>query len=70
VAEKWTGREAGVSWIKYSQNIHVNDEFIFTSKKTYEPGYHCKMVYPKVSGLAAWSENCIWYSSLPLGAVL
>jgi hypothetical protein len=26
-------------------------------------------VYPKVSGLAAWSENCKWYSSLPLGAV-
>jgi hypothetical protein len=27
-------------------------------------------VYPKVSGLAAWSENCEWYSSLPLGAVV
>jgi hypothetical protein len=26
-----------------------------------------KRVYPKVSGLAAWSENCKWYSSLPLG---
>jgi hypothetical protein len=24
----------------------------------------------KVSGLAAWSENCTWYSSLPLGAVI
>jgi hypothetical protein len=23
-------------------------------------------VYPKVSGLAPWSENCNWYSSLPL----
>jgi hypothetical protein len=23
-------------------------------------------VYQKVSGLAAWSENCKWYSSLPL----
>jgi hypothetical protein len=23
-------------------------------------------VYPKVSGLAAWSENCKWYNSLPL----
>jgi hypothetical protein len=23
-------------------------------------------VYPKVSGLAAWNENCKWYSSLPL----
>jgi hypothetical protein len=27
-------------------------------------------VYPKVSGLAAWSENCKCYSSLPLGAVV
>jgi hypothetical protein len=26
-------------------------------------------VYPKVSGLAARSENCKWYSSLPLGVV-
>jgi hypothetical protein len=25
--------------------------------------------YPEVSGLAAWSENCKWYSCLPLGAV-
>jgi hypothetical protein len=27
-------------------------------------------MYPKVSGLATWSENCKWYSSLPLGAVV
>jgi len=27
-------------------------------------------VYPKVSGLAAWSKNCEWYSSLPLDAVI
>jgi hypothetical protein len=27
-------------------------------------------VYPKVSGLAAWSDNCKWYSSLPLVAVV
>jgi hypothetical protein len=27
-------------------------------------------VYPKVSGLVAWSENCKWYSSLPLDAVV
>jgi hypothetical protein len=27
-------------------------------------------VYPKVSGLAAWSKNCKWYGSLPLGAVV
>jgi len=27
-------------------------------------------VYPKVSELAAWSENCKWYSPLPLGTVV
>jgi hypothetical protein len=27
-------------------------------------------VYPKVSGQAACSQNCKWYSSLPLGAVV
>jgi hypothetical protein len=27
-------------------------------------------VYPKVTGLAAWSENCKWYSSLPLDLVV
>jgi hypothetical protein len=28
------------------------------------------MLYPKVSGLAAWSDNCKWYCSLPLGTVV
>jgi hypothetical protein len=32
-----------------------------------EEGY--TRVYPKVPGLVAWSENCKWYSSLPLGSV-
>jgi hypothetical protein len=27
-------------------------------------------VYPQVSRLATWSENCKWYSSLPLSAVV
>jgi len=27
-------------------------------------------VYPKVFGLVVWSENCKWYSSLPLDAVV
>jgi hypothetical protein len=27
-------------------------------------------VYPKVSGLAYWSEKCKWYGCLPLGAVV
>jgi Flp pilus assembly protein TadB len=29
-----------------------------------------RRVYPKVSGQAAWSENCKWYNSLPLGAIV
>jgi hypothetical protein len=33
------------------------------------PYSHTRM-YPKVSGLSAWSENWKWYSSLPLGAVV
>jgi hypothetical protein len=35
----------------------------------HRPIYNTR-VYPKVSGLAAWSENCKRYSSLPLGAVV
>jgi hypothetical protein len=31
---------------------------------------HYTRLCPKVSGLAAWSENCKWYSSLQLGAVV
>jgi hypothetical protein len=33
-------------------------------------GGGCRTVYQKFSGLAAWSENCKWYSSLPVGAVV
>jgi hypothetical protein len=33
-------------------------------------GSEYRRVYPKVPGLAAWSENYKWYSSLPLGAVV
>jgi hypothetical protein len=32
--------------------------------------FKCPRVYPEVFGLAAWSETCKWYSSLPLGAVV
>jgi len=31
-----------------------------------EDWYTYIRAYPKVSGLAFWSENCKWYSSLPL----
>jgi hypothetical protein len=29
-----------------------------------------RRVYAKVPGLAGWSENCKWYNSLILGAVV
>jgi hypothetical protein len=51
---------------------------IFCIFITYSTSYCCHYkfygsteftrMYPKVSELAAWSENCKWYSSLPLGA--
>jgi hypothetical protein len=30
----------------------------------------CTNLYAEISGLASWGENCKWYSSLPLGAVV
>jgi hypothetical protein len=39
--------------------------YLFT---TNVPQFQQMKVYLKVSGLAAWSENYKWYSSLPLGA--
>jgi hypothetical protein len=35
-----------------------------------QDGGNCRKMYPKVSGLAAWSKNYKWYSSLPLGAIV
>jgi hypothetical protein len=40
--------------VKHKENF----TFIFTMR-----------LYPKISGLASWSENCKWYSSLRLVAV-
>jgi hypothetical protein len=36
---------------------------------SYIAGINMRM-YPKVSGLAAWRENCKWYSSLPRGGAV
>jgi hypothetical protein len=60
-----------ITWI---WKLDVNKEQISRADATERlllgavAGY--KTVYPKVSGLAAWSENCKWYSSLSLGAVV
>jgi hypothetical protein len=45
-----------------------SDRRIFLERQN-EQGFYTR-VYPKVSGLAAWSENCKWYSFLPLGVVV
>jgi hypothetical protein len=50
--------------------IHITDDTVHKCNKfLFLVWLHTK-VYPKVSGLAAWSENCKWFSSLPLGAVV
>jgi hypothetical protein len=41
-----------------------DDDNKYVLKKKY------KRVHPNVSGLAAWSENCKWYSSVPLDAIV
>jgi hypothetical protein len=43
---------------------------IFRIFYTFSARHECTRVYQKVSGLVAWSENCKWYNSLPLGAVI
>jgi hypothetical protein len=47
-------------------------KYISLSKGQYESlkKFTYSRVYPKVSGLTSWSENCKWYNSLPLGAVV
>jgi hypothetical protein len=46
---------------------HMNPLYTLLRSTT---GVSLNRVYPKVSGLAAWSENCKCYSSPPLGAVV
>jgi hypothetical protein len=43
---------------------------LYTFMYTYIHTYIHTHVYPKVSVLAAWSENCKWYSSMSLGVSL
>jgi hypothetical protein len=48
--------------------LHVEGSFANYMKLIMRMAY--TMVYPKVSGLAAWSKNYKLYSSLPLAAVV
>jgi hypothetical protein len=52
-----------------SSQILLNLILRLLSDMVTKPGRHTR-VYPKVSGLAAWSENCELYNFLPLGAVV
>jgi hypothetical protein len=40
--------------------IHTTSGFIWSAKVTLHTTSQYTRVYPKVSGLAAWSENCKW----------
>jgi hypothetical protein len=44
--------------------MHFENEAIVAAS------FESTRMYPKVSGLVAWSENFKWYSSLPLAAVV
>jgi hypothetical protein len=46
----------------------VQDKCILTLQQT--QSFSISAHHTKVFGLAAWSENYKWYSSLPLGAVV
>jgi hypothetical protein len=47
----------------YQQSVNY-DSLLHFGGETY------MRVCPNVSGLAAWSENCKWYGSLPLAAAV
>jgi hypothetical protein len=47
--------------------LHAPPKVVYSSK--IEVCHHTR-VYPKVSGLAEWSQNCKWYSCLPLNAIV
>jgi L-ribulose-5-phosphate 3-epimerase UlaE len=49
----------------------ITTNLLISSINEYEDASSTYMrVYPKVSRLAAWSENCKWYSSLQLDAIV
>jgi hypothetical protein len=62
---------SGGSEKKSSRNL-TNETDACASRDSYRlppENVACTKVYPKVFGLATWSDDCKWYSSLPLGAV-
>jgi hypothetical protein len=70
-----TTKENTETLLKASRNVvlEINIEktkYTITSRHPNSGQNHNMKVYPKVSGLAAWSENCKCYSSLSLDAVV
>jgi protocadherin-16/23 len=56
--------------VHLSENAPIGMEVVQVRSHNFLPHMYT-WVYPKVSGLTAWrSENCKWFSSLPLGAVV
>jgi hypothetical protein len=68
---RWTWHTARMVEMKNKHKILVGKSEgkrpLGRSRRVWE--YNTR-VYPKVSGLAAWNDNCKWYSSLPLGPVV
>jgi len=67
--------QAVVRELEYHKDSHLykyrtNDLDTSQASSLCPVGFHATRVYQKVSGLAALSENCKLYSSLPLGAVV
>jgi hypothetical protein len=54
-----------VAYLETAVSVENQYKYISVSKDI----GHMRM-YPKVSGMAVWSENCEWYSSLLLDAVV
>jgi hypothetical protein len=61
---------AFMAWCSVTKRKHKdNFAFAFAFATMWKTFVHIRM-YPKFSGLAVWIENCKWYSSLLLGAVV
>jgi len=61
----YNAKNEGLSKTPAVDSPAKTNAFIFRIKLSTEKEYSFReymRVYPKVSGLAAWSENCKWYS--------
>jgi hypothetical protein len=63
-------RSAFTGWDTYLAGFVRSDTYMRGVMRKYTRTHARTRVYPKDSGLAARSENCKWWSSLPPGAVV